>query len=118
MTNGIRNPHLPEGCCIPFVRAWPSGRAWTHDRRCEVAPQQKFEPGQAAELKQHSREHMYARHFAKQNHTPLGIHAECLEAAKRGDTVCSSCSPRIAPSAYDLAHSDDHDDREVEIDGR
>lgn len=118
MTNKIRNPHLPEGCCIPFRRAWPSGISWTHDRRCEVAPNQKFSREQALELKTHSREHMYARFFAKRDNKPLGIHEECLEAARQGEVVCSNCSPRIAATAYDLDHSDDHDDREVEIDGR
>jgi hypothetical protein len=115
MTNRIRNPHLPEGCCVPFRRPWPSGIAWTHSGHCTVDPNQKFKPGQAQELKEHSRAHMYAREAAKLNLKAVGLHPECIQAAKDGEVVCSFCSPKIAPSEYDLDHSDDHDDREAEF---
>lgn len=117
MTEKIKNPHLPTGCCIPFIRPWPSGRAWTHSAYCVFAPNQKFTPQERDELTHHQGVHRVEREKEVETPAPR-IHDECRKNAGTGGIVCASCSPYIRPSEYDMAHSDDNDDREASDVGR
>ncbi len=37
----------PElACCKPELVPYPSGHRWTHERSCEVRPNQKVSPGE------------------------------------------------------------------------
>lgn len=115
MTNGIRNPHLPSGCCIPFRRAWPSGISWTHDRKCSEHPNEKFAPGEPALLKLHNREHIKERHEARQNPVAATeLHSACRLAASEGKTPCGACSWLLGLENAGSDYTDSHVDDEVE----
>jgi hypothetical protein len=115
VTNGIRKPHLPDGCCIPFIRQYPSGRAWTH-ARCDKADQ-KFTREESLALRDHNIEHMKSKE-AQKRHPSTAVHEACKAAYASGGQTCSRCAPKLHPAECDCPfcrYTDAHSDDELEV---
>lgn len=93
MTEGIRKQHLPTGCCIPFVRAWPGGQQWTHSGHCQFSPNAKFNNDEIMAIRAHTAEHKEP----KPRDESAAVHPACKEAQAEGVRPCSRCAWYLHP---------------------